>query len=237
MLKVENLTVRYDAIVALDGVSMEARRGQIVAVLGANGAGKSSLLRAIAGVGPAAAGRVMLGAADITGASPSDRVRAGISLVPEGRRILITMTVEENLLLGAYARSGDLAEDLARVYTRFPNLERRRSMSASVLSGGEQQMLAIGRALMARPSLLLLDEPSLGLSPLLQTEMFNVIRELNAGGTTILLVEQNVHKTLACAHQVYVLELGRLIAADTPERIRNQDVLHRAYLGATTATT
>src|SRR4051812_48304956 len=231
MLSVERLSVRYGPNVALDALSLEARRGQIVSVLGANGAGKSSLLRAIAGVEAAAGGRILLDGADITRTLASERVRAGLSLVPEGRRILITMTVEENLLLGAYARADDPARELAAVYARFPNLERRRAMSASVLSGGEQQMLAIGRALMAKPNLILLDEPSLGLSPLLQIEVFKVIRELNAAGTTILLVEQNVHKALDCAHHVYVLELGKLIAEGSPERIRNEDVLHQAYLG------
>src|ERR1700755_1505596 len=150
MLRIEQLGVRYGTNVALDAVSLEARRGQVVAVLGANGAGKSSLLRAIAGVEGAAAGRILLDGTDITRTNASARVRAGISLVPEGRRILISMTVEENLLLGAYARADDPARELAAVYARFPNLERRRSMSASVLSGGEQQMLAIGRALMAK---------------------------------------------------------------------------------------
>ena len=231
MLEVAGLSVRYGASVALQEVSLRAAAGQIVAVLGANGAGKSSLLRAIAGVERAAAGRIAYQGTDITRHSAAERVQAGISLVPEGRRILITLSVEENLLLGAYVRAGDTAAELRRVYERFPNLERRRAMSASVLSGGEQQMLAIGRALMAKPTLILLDEPSLGLSPLLQTEVFNVIRELNAAGTTILLVEQNVHKTLACAHHVYVLELGRVVAEGSPQRIREQDVLHQAYLG------
>ena len=236
MLKVERLSVRYGASVALDAVSLQARRGQIVAVLGANGAGKSSLLRAIAGVEGAAGGRILLEDADITRSPASERVRAGLSLVPEGRRILITMTVEENLLLGAYPRADDPARELANVYARFPNLERRRSLSASVLSGGEQQMLAIGRALMAKPRLILLDEPSLGLSPLLQLEVFKVIRELNAAGATILLVEQNVHKALDCAHHVYVLELGKVIAEGSPDRIRNEDVLHQAYLGRSSTT-
>ena len=236
MLRVEQLSVRYGASVALDAVSLEAHRGQIVAVLGANGAGKSSLLRAVAGVEGAAGGRILLNDADITRTRASERVRAGLSLVPEGRRILITMTVEENLLLGAYPRSDDPARELAAVYARFPNLERRRSLSASVLSGGEQQMLAIGRALMAKPRLILLDEPSLGLSPLLQVEVFKVIRELNADGATILLVEQNVHKALDCAHHVYVLELGKVIAEGSPDRIRNEDVLYQAYLGRSSTT-
>ena len=235
-LKVERLSVHYGANIALDAVSLEAQRGQIVAVLGANGAGKSSLLRALAGIERAASGAILLDGADITRTQTSERVRAGLSLVPEGRRILITMTVEENLLLGAYPRSDDSSGELAAVYKRFPNLERRRSLSASVLSGGEQQMLAIGRALMAKPSLILLDEPSLGLSPLLQIEVFKVIRELNAAGVTILLVEQNVHKALDCAHHVYVLELGKVIAEGSPDRIRREDVLHQAYLGRSSTT-
>ena len=235
MLSVEALTVRYGRNVALDRVSVQAGRGEIVAVLGANGAGKSSLLKAIAGVQPCAEGIVRFDGADITQAAASARVRRGLSLVPEGRRILITMSVEENLLLGGFARREALAADLEAVYSRFPNLERRRHMSASVLSGGEQQMLAIGRALMARPRLILLDEPSLGLSPLLQGEIFKVVAELNREGATLVLVEQNVHKALACAHRVYVLELGRIVASGTPEEIKRDNVLHQAYLGRSKA--
>ena len=235
MLSVEALTVRYGRNVALDQVSVQAGRGEIVAVLGANGAGKSSLLKAIAGVQPCAEGVVRFDGADITQAAASARVRRGLSLVPEGRRILITMSVEENLLLGGFARREALAADLEAVYARFPNLERRRHMSASVLSGGEQQMLALGRALMARPRLILLDEPSLGLSPLLQGEIFKVVAELNREGATLVLVEQNVHKALACAHRVYVLELGRIVASGTPEEIKRDNVLHQAYLGRSKA--
>lgn len=235
MLSVEALTVRYGRNVALDQVSVQAGRGEIVAVLGANGAGKSSLLKAIAGVQACAEGVVRFDGADITQAAASARVRRGLSLVPEGRRILITMSVEENLLLGGFARREALAADLEAVYARFPNLERRRHMSASVLSGGEQQMLAIGRALMARPRLILLDEPSLGLSPLLQGEIFKVVAELNREGATLVLVEQNVHKALACAHRVYVLELGRIVASGTPEEIKRDNVLHQAYLGRSKA--
>jgi branched-chain amino acid transport system ATP-binding protein len=231
MLKAEGLSVRYGRNVALDQVSLHADAGEIVAVLGANGAGKSSLLKAIAGVQPCAAGSIFLEGLDITHVRASARVRSGISLVPEGRRILITMTVEDNLLLGGFARREDLSAELGAVYARFPSLEQRRRMSASVLSGGEQQMLAIGRALMAKPRLILLDEPSLGLSPLLQSEVFNVIARLNAEGATIVLVEQNVHKALACAHRVYVLELGRLVASGTPEEIKRNKVLQEAYLG------
>jgi len=235
MLRVEGLTVRYGRNVALDRVSMRAGRGEIIAVLGANGAGKSSLLKAIAGVQPCADGSIHLDGADITRTRASARVRAGLSLVPEGRRILITMSVEENLLLGGFARREALWADLQAVYARFPNLERRRLMSASVLSGGEQQMLAIGRALMARPRLILLDEPSLGLSPLLQSEVFRVVGQLNAEDATILLVEQNVHKALACAHRVYVLELGRIVASGTPDEIKRDNVLQEAYLGRSKA--
>jgi branched-chain amino acid transport system ATP-binding protein len=235
MLSVEGLTVRYGRNVALEGVSMRAGRGEIVAVLGANGAGKSSLLKAVAGVQPCAQGSVRFDGADVTRARASARVSRGLSLVPEGRRILITMTVEENLLLGAFPRRGPLGADLEAIYGRFPNLARRRHMSASVLSGGEQQMLAIGRALMAKPRLILLDEPSLGLSPLLQTQIFQVVRELNREGATLVLVEQNVHKALACAHRVYVLELGRVVASGSPEEVKRNDVLHEAYLGRSKA--
>jgi branched-chain amino acid transport system ATP-binding protein len=231
MLRAEGLSVRYGRNLALDQVSLHAAAGEIVAVLGANGAGKSSLLKAMAGVQPCAAGSIFLEGTDITHARASARVRSGLSLVPEGRRILITMTVEDNLLLGGFARRGDLSAELGAVYARFPSLEKRRRMSASVLSGGEQQMLAIGRALMARPRIILLDEPSLGLSPLLQTEVFHAIARLNAEGATIVLVEQNVHKALACAHRVYVLELGRLVASGTPEEIKRDKVLQEAYLG------
>ena len=231
MLSVEDLSVHYGRNAALERFSMHAADGEIVAVLGANGAGKTSLLKAIAGVQPCASGRLRLDGVDITRARASARVRAGISLVPEGRRILITMTVEENLLMGAFARREARGANLEAVYARFPNLERRRHMSASVLSGGEQQMLAIGRALMARPRLILLDEPSLGLSPLLQTEVFKIIVQLNREGAAIVLVEQNVHKALACAHRVYVLELGRQVASGTAEEIKRNNVLQEAYLG------
>jgi branched-chain amino acid transport system ATP-binding protein len=231
LLEVRNLSVSYGNVSAVRDVSVQVEEGSIAAVLGANGAGKTSLLNAIMGV-TRAQGVVRFAGQVISGWSSARRVSAGIALVPEGRRILLSLTIEENLLMGAYQRRDrEITGDLTKMYDLFPNLARRRNHLGSVLSGGEQQMLAIGRALMARPRLLLMDEPSLGLSPLFVREVFNLVRTLNSSGLAILLVEQNTRMALQAARRAYVLKLGRLaLEADTEELIKSDD-LTRAYLG------
>ena len=233
-LDVRDLHVRYGRVHAVRGVSLTVEAGEVVAVLGANGAGKSSLLKALMGLEPAAEGTVMLDGADITRWTPSRRVRQHLVLVPEGRRIVTSLTVHENLLMGAFARKDMRAvnAEIADIYQRFPNLAARRGAYASVLSGGEQQMLAIGRGLLADPKLMMLDEPSLGLSPRLTNEVFALIGELNRSrGLAILLVEQNTHKALELAHRAYVLELGRKAMEGAPSELRNDPSLRDAYLG------
>lgn len=232
LLEIENLDVRYGGNHAVRSARLELEAGKIVSVLGANGAGKSSLLKAVIGAVPAAGGRVRFGQRDVTGWSTPRRVRSGLVLVPEGRQIFITLTVNENLLMGAYHRNdGDVEKDIDQIYQRFPNLAQRREMPASVLSGGEQQMLAIGRALLARPRLMMLDEPSLGLSPLLVKTLFEMIAQLNREGLTILLVEQNTRKALQISHYCYVLDLGRIVMSGTPAELKNDGGLEEAYLG------
>ena len=234
LLEVEDLHVRYGRTEAVRGVSLSVAPGEIVAVLGANGAGKSSLLKAILGTVAPAAGRVRFDGQDITAAPVPARLRAGLVLVPEGRRILVSMTVHENLLLGTTQRADrtGLESEIDAIYARFPNLAARRDMPAAVLSGGEQQMLAIGRAMLARPRLMMLDEPSLGLSPLLVNRVFALLAELNAAGTALLIVEQNTRKTLALAARGLVLELGRPVMSGTAAALRADAGLQRAYLGA-----
>jgi branched-chain amino acid transport system ATP-binding protein len=233
LLEVNGLHVRYGHVRAVSDVCMNLEQGEVVAVLGANGAGKSSVLHAILGVVSPAAGNIRFDGADITRRPPAARVRAGLALVPEGRRILVSLTIHENLLMGAYARSDriDLGRELERIYERFPNLASRREHKAGVLSGGEQQMLAIGRALIAQPKLIILDEPSLGLSPLFVNELFALLGELNRGGTSILLVEQNTRKALQIADRAYVLELGKVIAEGEPDALMRGGTLVDAYLG------
>lgn len=233
LLDIQNLCVRYGRIRAVEDLSLTVNEGEIVTVLGANGAGKSSLLKSILGVESATTGLILLDGEDITRAATPTRVGAGISLVPEGRRILITQTIEENLLLGATARSDadDLSADMEDVFQRFPNLKARRSMAASCLSGGEQQMLAIGRALLAKPRLLMLDEPSLGLSPRIVDEIFELFTDLSRNGLSILLVEQNTGMALSVAERGYVLERGAVVMAGTPQELSADDRLTEAYLG------
>ena len=233
-LEVNALHVRYGRVHAVRGVSLTVEEGEVVAVLGANGAGKSSLLKALMGLEPAAEGRVTLDGADITRWPTSRRVRQHLALVPEGRRIVTSLTVHENLLMGAFVRKDMRAVDaeIADIYARFPNLAARRDALASVLSGGEQQMLAIGRGLLSAPKLLMLDEPSLGLSPRLTNEVFALIGELNRSrGLAILLVEQNTHKALELAKRAYVLELGRKVMEGLPSDLRDDPSLRDAYLG------
>lgn len=231
LLEVEGLDVRYGRNHAVKSLDLSLAEGEIVTVLGANGAGKSSLLKAMQGVVRPAAGSVRLGGRMITGWSAPRRVRDGLVLVPEGRQIFVSMTVHENLLMGAYTRRDGYDPEIARIYERFPNLAERRNMPASVLSGGEQQMLAISRALLARPKVMMLDEPSLGLSPLLVQNLFDMIEDLNREGLTILLVEQNTHMALQTAHRGYVLELGATVLKGTAAELLADDRLEGAYLG------
>jgi branched-chain amino acid transport system ATP-binding protein len=231
LLEVRDLRVSYGNVSAVNGISVDVGEGKVATVLGANGAGKTSLLNAIMGVARSQ-GTIRFAGETISGWSSARRVAAGMALVPEGRRILLSLTIEENLLMGAYQRRDrGITGDLKKVYDLFPNLAQRRDHLGSVLSGGEQQMLAIGRALMARPRLLLMDEPSLGLSPLFVREVFNLIRSLNNSGLSILLVEQNTRMALQAAQRGYVVRLGRLvIEADTADLMKSDD-LTKAYLG------
>jgi branched-chain amino acid transport system ATP-binding protein len=233
LLLVENLVARYGRITALGGISLHVDEGEIVALIGANGAGKTTTLRAISGLLRPASGRVTFDGHDLTGIAPHAIVRLGVGHAPEGRRVFPRMTVRENLELGAYTRSGkrEIAADSERVLEIFPRLRERLEQRAGTMSGGEQQMLAIGRALMARPRLLLLDEPSLGLSPLLVQTIFGVIREINARGTTILLIEQNATQALAIASRGYVLEVGRVTHADSSANLVASPLVQAAYLG------
>ncbi|SDF43476.1 ABC transporter ATP-binding protein [Sporolituus thermophilus] len=233
MLKLDNISVYYGAIHALKSISVEVKEGEIVTLIGANGAGKSTTLRTISGLLKPKTGQILFEGKNIAGLPAQDIVKMGISQVPEGRRIFANMTVLENLELGAYTRkdSAGVAADLEKVFARFPRLAERRSQIAGTLSGGEQQMLAMGRALMSRPRLLLLDEPSMGLAPLLVKEIFSIIKEINASGTTILLVEQNAHMALSIAHQAYVLETGRITLAGKAADLAQSEAVRKAYLG------
>jgi branched-chain amino acid transport system ATP-binding protein len=233
MLEVTGLQVAYGDVQALWGVDFEVPAGRIAALLGANGAGKTTSLRAVSGLVRPRAGRVRLEGRDVTGLAPHAMVALGVSHIPEGRRLWPGMTVRENLELGAFpARARPhMREGLGRVLALFPRLAERQRQLAGTLSGGEQQMLAIGRALMARPRLLMLDEPSLGLAPLVVTELFGIIRAINAEGVTILLVEQNVHQALAIAHHGYVLETGRIVAAGNARALLDDPDIKEAYLG------
>ena len=233
MLKVENINVYYGAIHALKGISVEVKEGEIVTLIGANGAGKSTILRTISGLLRAKTGDILLGGESIAAMPADEIVRKGISQVPEGRRIFANMTVEENLEMGAYIRSdkNGIRQDINQVFERFPRLGERRTQVAGTLSGGEQQMLAIGRGLMSQPRLMLLDEPSMGLAPLLVKEIFSIIQEINASGTTILLVEQNAHMALSIAHKAYVLETGRITLSGTAKELSESEAVRKAYLG------
>jgi branched-chain amino acid transport system ATP-binding protein len=234
VLEVRDLEARYGRIVALRGVSLDVKAGEIVCVIGPNGVGKTTTLLSIVGLVRAAAGAVTFEGRSLVGLSPDRVVRRGLALVPEGRWVLTGMTVFENLQMGAYGRhdAAEVAGDIERMYELFPILRERRSQIAGTLSGGEQQMLAIGRALMARPRLLMMDEPSLGLAPLVIEEIFRAITELRARGTTILLVEQNAHQALLVADRAYVMELGRVVLSGPAAELREHERLRAAYLGA-----
>ena len=233
MLTIDNLNVFYGAIHALKGISLEVKEGEIVTLIGANGAGKSTTLRTISGLLKPKEGSIKFEGKDIGGMAAQNVVKLGISQVPEGRRIFANMTVMENLELGAFIRSdkAGIAQDLDMVFGRFPRLAERRSQLAGTWSGGEQQMLAMGRALMSRPRMMLLDEPSMGLAPLLIREIFNIIVDINSTGTTVLLVEQNANMALSIAHRAYVMETGRItLSGDAKELAASEDV-RKAYLG------
>jgi branched-chain amino acid transport system ATP-binding protein len=239
MLKIEDLHVRYGGIHAVQGVNITIPRGQIVSLIGANGAGKSSTIRSIAGLVKGASGKVLYTRKDggkeeqILGQPPENMVRRGISLCPEGRRILPHLTVEENLLLGAYARSDNdgIRADLEKSYELFPRLRERLWQKGGTLSGGEQQMLAVARSLMSSPDLVMLDEPSLGLAPLLVKEIFRIIVRINAAGKTVLLVEQNALAALSVAHYAYVLEVGRVVMEMPAKELLHNPKVREAYLG------
>ncbi len=233
MLTVESLDVYYGAVHALKGVTLEARSGEIVTLIGANGAGKTTLLRTISGLIRPRAGTIRLEGRDITRTPAHEIVGLGISQAPEGRMVFANLSVEDNLELGAYRRRDRAAirTDFEAVYRLFPRLLERRRQTAGTLSGGEQQMLAIGRALMSRPRLILLDEPSLGLAPLLVREIFRTIQEINLGGVTVLLVEQNAHMALSVAGRGYVLETGRVLLEDAAPRLLQNEDVKKAYLG------
>ena len=234
MLKVTDLNVHYGAIHAIRGVSLEVNQGEIVSLIGANGAGKTTILHTITGLKKATSGAVELEGRNLLTTPPHQIVTLGMAHVPEGRHIFSQMTVQENLEMGAYIRSdrAGIQEDMADVFRRFPRRHERRSQLAGTLSGGEQQMLAIGRALMVRPRILLMDEPSMGLSPLLVKEIFSIIRELNATGMTVLLVEQNAKMALSIAHRAYVMETGTIVMSGNAADMLQDDQVRKAYLGA-----
>jgi len=229
-LEVQGIDVRYGRNHAVKAVDLSLDEREVVTVLGANGAGKSSLLKAIQGT-EKSGGKVIFDGNDISSWAAPHRVKAGLVLVPEGRQIFVSMTVHENLQMGGYCRTDDITREIDGIYDRFPNLAERRDMSASVLSGGEQQMLAISRALLAKPKLMMLDEPSLGLSPILVQTLFDLIGELNRDGLTILLVEQNTHKALQAADRGYVLGLGAVVLSGDAKTLRTDPKLEEAYLG------
>jgi len=231
MLKIEDLRVNYGGIEAVKGISLEVPEKEIVTLIGANGAGKSTTLRTIAGLVKPASGRIFFRDTEIT-ALPSDRiVSLGITMVPEGRRVFPDLTVLENLKIGAYLRKDKLDDDIKWVYDLFPRLKERSWQAAGTLSGGEQQMLAVGRALMSRPKLMMMDEPSLGLAPLVVKGIFDIIREIHNQGVTILLIEQNANMALHTADTAYVLETGRLTMKGTGEELLNNEAVKKAYLG------
>jgi branched-chain amino acid transport system ATP-binding protein len=233
LLEVSDVRARYGAIEALKGVSLTVDEGEVVTLIGSNGAGKSTTLRSICGLTPPASGTVTFDGEDITGAAPDEIVTRGIALSPEGRRCFARMTVRENLDLGAYRRRGAaVAEDMDRVFTLFPRLKERAGQKAGTMSGGEQQMLAIGRALMAKPRLLLLDEPSLGIAPILVDRIYETIGEIHRSGVAILLVEQNAQRALEAAGRGYVLETGRVALSNSSAALRTDPRVMEAYLGA-----
>jgi len=236
LLEVRGLEVRYGGIRAVKGIDLEIGAGEMVCLIGANGAGKSSTLRAISGLVPTAPGAVRFGGSDLAGAPAFRRARAGLVMVPEGRGVFAQLTVEENLAMGSYLRADrEIGSDRARVFGLFPQLRERRDQTAGTLSGGEQQMLAIGRALMSRPKLLALDEPSMGLAPIIAQRIFEVIRDINRAGVTVLLVEQNARAALALAARAYVMESGTITLSGEARALLADSRVREAYLGEAAA--
>lgn len=233
MLEIENIEVYYGAINALKGISFNVEQGEIIALIGANGAGKTTTLHTVTGLIPSRSGTIRLNGKDITKTPAHRIVSMGMAHVPEGRRVFAQLSVYENLMLGAYTRKdkAEIEESLERVYERFPRLKERTKQSAGTLSGGEQQMLAMGRALMSKPSIILMDEPSMGLSPLYVNEIFDIIGEINRTGTTVLLVEQNAKKALSIANRAYVLETGKISLSGDAHELMNDEKVKKAYLG------
>ena len=231
ILEIKDLQVRYGGIEAVKGISLEVPEGEIVTLIGANGAGKSSTLRTIAGLVKPAGGNIYFKGEDITGMDANEIVKRGITLVPEGRRIFPDMTVLENLKIGAYLRKDDLTEDLNWVFDLFPRLKERSWQAGGTLSGGEQQMLAVGRALMSRPKVIMMDEPSLGLAPIIVKGIFDIIKEINKQGVTVLLIEQNANMALKTADIGYVMETGRITLQGTGAELLNNEAVKAAYLG------
>ncbi|MEA4911996.1 MAG: ABC transporter ATP-binding protein [Oscillospiraceae bacterium] len=231
LLQVDSINVYYGNIRALHDVSFDVNEGEIVTLIGANGAGKSTILNTISGLLRPKTGDILYHEKSLLRTEPHAIVQQGLAHVPEGRRIFLSLSVEENLEMGAYTRKSGVREALADVYARFPRLAERKGQIAGTLSGGEQQMLAMGRALMIKPRMMMLDEPSMGLAPLLVKQIFDIIKELNAAGTTILLVEQNARMALSVADRGYVLESGRIVLADTAQKLFENDSVKKAYLG------
>ena len=232
MLKVDDINVYYGSIRAIKGISFEVKQGEIVTLIGANGAGKSTILKTVSGLLRSKTGSINFLDKNISSVAPHKIVKQGLAHVPEGRRIFLQMSVEENLEMGAFTQGGKgVDEDLERVYEQFPRLKERRKQTAGTLSGGEQQMLAMGRALMSRPKLLMLDEPSMGLAPILVEQIFEIIKSLHDAGTTILLVEQNAQMALSVADRAYVLETGTITLSGTGEELIRSDEIRKAYLG------
>ncbi|GAA3033062.1 ABC transporter ATP-binding protein [Streptosporangium longisporum] len=231
LLEVKDIRVHYGKIEALKGISVEVNQGEIVTLIGANGAGKTTTLKTISGLRGLSSGSVIFDGQDISKMPGHKRVIAGLGQAPEGRGVFPGMTVYDNLLMGAYTRSGDLSADLDEVFELFPRLAERRTQMGGTMSGGEQQMLAIGRALMAKPKVLLLDEPSMGLAPLMVQQIFSIIEEINRRGTTVLLVEQNAQQALKLAHRAYVLETGTVVKSADADQLLNDPAVQAAYLG------
>ena len=232
ILKVSDLHVYYGSIHAVKGVSFEVNEGEVVTLIGANGAGKSTILNTVSGLLHPKSGSILFNGKDLRGIPAHKIVKQGMAQVPEGRHIFLQMTVQEHLEMGAFTQPNSAIEaDIENVYQRFPRLKERRKQIAGTLSGGEQQMLAMGRALMSHPKLLMLDEPSMGLAPILVDQIFDIVKELNASGTTILLVEQNAGKALEVAHRAYVLETGKIVLTGTGEELSRSDDIRKAYLG------
>lgn len=233
MLEIKDLEVYYGVIQAIKSISFDVNQGEVIALIGANGAGKTTILHTITGLVPATNGSITFEGQDLLRTPAHKIVSLGMAHVPEGRRIFASLSVLENLMLGAYTRSDkkEIADTLVKVFSRFPRLEERKNQVAGTLSGGEQQMLAMGRALMSHPKIILMDEPSMGLSPIFVSEIFDIIREISESGTTVLLVEQNAKKALSIANRAYVLETGKIVLSGDAQKLMNDNSVKKAYLG------